>query len=494
MLFDSSKFLRWLAPRVAETRQPPQPGDVVIGLDMQGRPFEVPRPTNVNAAHALVLAASGSGKSAMISYLLSKSILFDSTLPKDDQQTILVGDPKGDTIALLIAAIAAEIPSKLSDIIYLSPFQFGIPFNLNLLASDGLPAQIRSRQVTDIVSVVSTSVGAQKSLGAGSRQTFAWLQFFLAALTVPHERANILLAADGLQSEKGQKILAASTTSPEAREYLENTKLSEELRTSCLARLQLCFGATPLQTACFSAPTALNFAEIFSSGKIVLVDLSNPTGGLISLQSLWGNLLFRFMFEYLLAQKSGTARHTRVYLDEAQTLAPVLADLAERVATVGRSLGISATYASQGAALIQDASPTLWKILSTNTPLKIIGRSNVSDSKAFSAEQAPAPGTDESISSLHTSLQSGIVGLKDREFYGFRPGGERMKFRSVDADVAGWRKAAEGRSAEIEEIKRAYGISATQPPRLTLTELAGADKRRSTATASRPTTPKSKWG
>lgn len=250
---------------------------VVLGVDEGGKPYHASLPKSGNNNHGLLMGASGAGKSILATILLAENIRADLALPPEQRTTIVYLDPKGD-LDRLRSAVAAVAPERLQDFIILNPFSdSGFPFNLNHLPLDhGVPLSVRSMQFADLVAQVSTGVGSMKHLSVGARQHDTFLHTLLGALTVPG--GSPLLAQDALASEAAQKVLAAATNNQAARAYLNETKLSDELRSSCSSRLRLAFSATELQEKILSAPSCISIDSLISPGKIVGIDLGTPPG------------------------------------------------------------------------------------------------------------------------------------------------------------------------------------------------------------------------
>ncbi|KKR49256.1 MAG: hypothetical protein UT86_C0001G0228 [Candidatus Magasanikbacteria bacterium GW2011_GWC2_40_17] len=479
------------------------PVGVVVGQTNAGAPVLWPSPSLSQASHSAVLAASGAGKTILTSLALLGEIASDNGHAKESRQGTVVLDPKGDLISTLLMGLAAELPERLSDVVYLNPFVGGFHFNLSLLALGKTPLDIRAHQIAALVAAVSTGVGSQAHLGAGARQIDVLEGTTLAALDCDHPEASVLWALDALTQKKGMGLLAKATRSRRARQFLEGASLSDELKASCSSRLRLAFAASADLERIATAPGCLSFAEIFAPGKIVLVDLGEPTGGLVSLQTFWANMFLRLATEFLMERPSPySGHHVRTVCDEAQVVAEVLSDVAERILTTGRSRGISLTVLSQGTALLADASPTLLKVIFTNTPARFVGRLAAPDAELLSRELAPGPGIDEPIGALRSRFSATVSNLPDRGFYLVLPG-KRQRFTARTANLEAWKTAAETRQAEIAQVKSRFALKNDQPARRFLSEVVGpaAAKPKAKATVAgqlSPTTPKTKpasrWG
>lgn len=483
--------------RVPGSTLAPRDG-VTLGVTDEGVAVHFPPPAPERASHATILAASGAGKTVMLGAALAGELAADPTLG-----AILV-DPKGDLGAMLIPLLARLAPGRLESLVYLDPFAGGFPFNLLRLPETTVPPSIRATQLAELVATVSTATGAQRHLGAGARQMDCLANLLLGALAVPTPGASLLYALDALTQPRGMKALAAQTTSERAKAFLLSANLSDELRASTAARLRSTLAATESLEALIAAPGCLDLAALTAPGAIVLLDLGRPTGGLQSLQAFYANVLLRLLTETLMERPSPWAgHHTRLVVDEAQVVVPVLADVAERILTTGRSRGISLVTLSQGTTLIADAAPTLLRVLFTNTPTKIVGRLAAPDAELLVREQAPTPGVDEPIARLRTRLAARIATLPDRTFLSLTPGG-RERFVSADVDLVAAAAAATAQAAAITAIKGRYALPPNAAPRSVLSgphERPLSPQRRSHGPPEAPPEPtpppspaRSRWG
>lgn len=486
----------------------PQHHELVLGHTSTGQPVFWPLPSTQAASHCVCLAASGTGKTVALGNALLMEFIRQFTpgfvgVPS----SLVVCDPKGDLVEVILQGLSALAPELLAtNVGYLCPFTHGgFGFNLNLLDLGNTPIDIRALQLADLVGSVSTG-STLKHLTVGSRQRDAFLHLILGALDTSHPQSNILWALDALVIPNGLKRLAAITRSQRAKMFLQSTRLSDELRASTASRLRTAFAATSDLERLVTANTSIQFGPLLASGQLTCIDLSSPVGGLEILQEFWASLLVRMVLDDLGARKSPwNGHHCRVAIDEAQVVAGVLSDTAERVLTQGRSKGQSLVIASQGSTLIHDASKTLLPVLLTNTPTKLIGRLAAQDAELLARSQSPGPGIDESLSATRQRFVGSVTNLPDREFYRLTPG-QRERFRSADLDLEGWAVAAEQRASELEQVKARLAVPRSSTPRVTLADVSSHRKKRKPATKKtvvheqpettrKPVRPKrSKWG
>jgi len=455
----------------------------IIGHGEKNQPVTWPMPSASQASHFMCLAASGAGKTVAIANGLAAEIARSFATKKQDQRlAVLLIDPKGDLIEALLMALCARSPEVLSAVSYLDPFSKGaFPFNLNHLALGDTPLDIRALQLADLVGQVSTAASAQKQLGIGARQVDALQQCLLGALASEHPAANVLWALDALLLPRGFERLAAVTNSERAREFLETTRLSEELKVSSGARLRSAFAATDSLERLIAAPNSIQFHTLLAPGRVCLVDLGRPFGGMAALSSFYASLLCRLAIEYLMERESPwSGHHCRLIIDEAQVVAPALFDRAEAILTTGRSRGLSLGVISQGTTLIHAASETLLKVLLTNTSLKLIGRLSASDAELLAREQAPEKGSERTLPEIRGRFVAAVTNLKDREFFRLLPG-SRVRFKTAEVALGQWKRAYEEHAPTIRSLKQALALPPDQARRLTLAEVVGDTRDSSSA-------------
>ncbi len=490
----------------------------VLGTSDDGDPVVWPTPSLERAGNVVCFGASGTGKSALIGNALAQEIARGrAELPLDRQPAALVIVPKSDFRQILEQATAAIAPATLGNLVCLNPFSStGFPFNLNRLDWGDTPVEIRAWQLSTLVAEVSTSTGLLRSgsANAGARQIDVLTNLLLAALTVDDPRANVLLAYDALMTPHGLHRLAALTSSARARSFLETTKLGDELAASCAARLRMAFAATSSLERMMGCDSCIQLADLTRAGRLCLLDLGRPFGGMPGLQIFWASLLAALAIDHALARPSPFAdgHHLRIVIDEVQIVAPVLAPRAEALLTTGRARAVSSVYISQGTALIHRASDALIPTLLTNCPTKLVGRLSAADAELLASDQTPTPGNTERPKFLRERFAAAVSNLPDRRFFHLEPG-RRRRFSSAPIDLARFEAAAEAEAARIAAAETRLALPENTPPRATLAELTPAfDRprpRRQTVRqeTARPTergaadggdlrtaTPRSRWG
>lgn len=456
----------------------------IIGHSMeQGFSVRWPMAELGKNQHSLVLGASGSGKTTLMASALVGEIsqAGATNSPNADRATsFLIVDPKNDLAQAVTQAIAATCPERLADLRYLDPFdeRFLFPFNLTKLR---LPAntsrEILALQLAGLIGEISTSQSSQKHLGTGQRQLDLLMHVVLAAIDCEHPQSSLLWAYDALTLPGGLRLLAEMTNNARARQALQSVLVSEELRCSCSSRLRTSLAATTAIEKLIAAQECIDLAELLGPGRICVVNLSQPPGGLLCLQELYANLIVRLALDHLLARTSPWTGHcTRVVIDEAQMVVPVLCGCAEATVCTGRSKGISLILLTQDLVQIAKASDTLLRTLLTNSPYKVIGRLSAASSEILAKEQAPPKGVEETIQHVRRNFVMRVSNLPDRQFYFLAPG-RRLRFVTAEVDLNAWRLAAESRSSELERAKSRLRLDNGNGPRMSLLE-ATADKQK----------------
>lgn len=458
-----------------DRRQREEDAGALLGQTEEGTAVRLPTPSLEHAGSAVCLGSSGAGKTVVICNAIAEEISRGLTsLPPEQQPATLAIIPKGDGLTALQQATAAVAPAALTNMVYLNPFSAtGFPFNLNRLELSGTPIEIRAWQLSTLVGEVSTGTGTLRSgsAGVGARQMDVNNHLLLGALTVLDPRANVMLAYDALITPRGPERLASLTTSERARGFLLSTKIGEELAASCAARLRMAFAATDSLERMIGSESCVQVSELTEPGRLCLLDLSRPFGGMPGLQIFWASLFAALAIDHALARPSPfQGHHLRLLADEFQLLAPALADRAEALLTTGRSRNVSTVLISQGTALIHRASDALIPTIMTNCPIKIVGRLSAPDAELFSRELTPIPGNTERPKFLRERFAAALSNLPDRQFYFLEPS-RRQRFTSAPIDIARWERAAEEHQAVIAAAEQRFALPASTPPRTTLAEL-----------------------
>lgn len=479
MTVDVTKAAVWWRS-VTRRPQPPPPPDstaVAVGSTEQGEPVTWPHFSREHGSHALVMGSTGSGKTVMVAAALVAEIA-----RADNDASYLIVDPsKGDLITHIVEGLATVCPERIADTFYLNPFSAtAFPFNLCHLPFGETPLDLRALQLAALVSVVSTDLGEVKHLSTGSRQLDVTMHYVLGALaTVEHHPAACVnWACDALVLPRGAEMLASITTSERARQFLTAGRLSDELRSSCAARLRLAFDSSDSVARVVSVPgQCVRFDELLGPRKICLVDLGHPPGGITTLSRFWANLFVRLAADYLMERTSPwPGHHTRICIDEAQVIAETLSDRAEAVLVGGRSRSISMVLLTQGTVLLHDASPTLLRVLLGNVTTKFLGRLSAADAELYARERAPRLGVEETIASVRQRFVTSVTNLPDRHFYRVRPG-EHRRFVSRDVDLPAWEEAAANQAALVQAMKNWLALPPATGPRVTLADVAKLPER-----------------
>ena len=462
---------RWLAGR--GRRGPELSGEgPVIGVSERGAPIHWSPPTAQAAQSIFLPAASGAGKTAMLASAVVQEAVAPQREPAQRPAYVII-DGKNDLCHAVLHGLAAADPSRLADGHWLAPFEDGFPFNLCRLSGGATPLEVRALALAQLTSRVS-QMQADGGSGSGARQLEVWTNVYHGAIDCAHPAASPLWALDALSEPRhGLKRLAAVTRSERARQFLSSAHLSEELRASCASRVRTALALTDQLEKLVAAPDCISPAELTRPGSITLVPLGNPTGGIDSLQRLYGSLVGRIIIEHLFERPSQFRghHHVRLIFDEAQVVSSVLSSYLDALLTRGRSLSLSACIITQGTTLIQQASDTIVPLLMTNAPLKIVGRLAAPDAELLARNLGPRAGIDETVAAVRSRFVVSATNLKDREFNLMRPG-ETTRFRSADVDLKGWDVAALRHADLIAAVKTRLAPQ-QNGPRITLQQATG---------------------
>lgn len=501
MLFDFTKWFAGGSQKRADVPSDEPAAGVAIGSTRDARRIFWPRPQLDTASHAIVFAASGAGKTMLVAHALVDELLAQTTKGGSrDQESMLIVDPKGDLVRAMISEIALRAPQALERASYLNPFTTGFPFNVNKIPLGKSPIDIRAASLAQLVGTISGSSGTRGDAGIGARQLDVLQHVLLGALDTDDPDASVLWALDALTMPDGLFRLGAATRSPRARAFLLGTTVGEELRVSSAARLRATFAASTVLERIIGASTTVQFSDLLAQGQIAFLDLGEPIGGTAQ-QAFYANLVVRLALEFLMERPSPwSGHHTRVVVDEAQLVAPVLADVAEHVLTTGRSRGVSLVVLSQGTALLQKASDSLLPVLLTNAPLKIIGRLAPWDAEILARGESPRRGSEAPIAAIRARFAAQVTTSLDREFYVLRPS-SRERMTAIDLDVAALSRAHRDEARNIEAMKQRLALPDTgsRAPLPSRPFKESADERAPDAAPLKPRRPRtrspgSRWG
>lgn len=461
MVVDVTRLLtplaRFVGRRTVAPARPLGAGTLVMGVGREGEPVAWPGYCQEKASHVCMFAASGAGKSVLLAQLLASEWL--AAQGGSSPSTLVVLDAKGDLIANIEAAIAAEDPAALDAVTTLDPFSDSA-FGLNLLALErSMPDDIFALVLSGLVGDVS--VAQTGGAGTGARQHHLLQAVMLGALGVDHPRASIMLARDALVAKDGLAALAEVTTNERARDLLASQKPSAELRISTAARVEGAFGMTAALERIVTATQSVSLSALLRERRALLVHVGNPTGGLQALRLTWARLLGTLILDHALARPSPySGGHLRLVFDEAQllqTLAPQLV----QVLTVGRSKSMSLVLATQSPSLLDGGDEPLLPALMGNSA-RIVGRVPARDADALAKEGRAA--------GQKALLAGALTQLRDREFVLQREGAV-SRFEAVSVDVGRWRQAEAAHAGAIAATRARVRLVAPTVPRLRLEDL-----------------------
>lgn len=501
MIVDWSKWRRSPPPPSSAERSV---GDIIYALDEHGAPVWRSRPSPAAAAHALVLGASGCGKSVREASYLARAIIWDYlNLPPHQRMCLTVVDAKGDLVELLLQALCSEapphlVPEILGHTSVVDPFSRDpsamVPLNFVHASWGDQPPGVTALMLSAIIGSASTASSSTQKVQMGGRQTELLTMAILACLTTGLREASLLWALDAIQSGN-LAALGRRSTSQRASAYLCTVEPSPELLASTAARLRMLAIYEELETSIGTPGLCISADALTQPGQITLIELGRAP--LPGLAEIFGSTLVRQVGEHLLARPNATVAQLHpslLVVDEAQVVAGAIEDIGVRMLAVGRSKSIAATVLSQSTLILQNRAPELMAAFSTNAAARSIARMSVPDCEQWVRGVAPQPGGSESLGAIRSRLLSQVATLPNREFFYLDASANiRTRARSLEVDLDAWRAAADQHSADIAAARRRWTPSGGLPNRVTLAEYLQSQRPAQSAPTTRPR-PRSKWG
>lgn len=412
------------------------------------------------SGHALVLGASGAGKTRAVAGIAMD--LFRRIAAAPGSMAVWVADHKSEFVGLLRALLAdlvRELPVEqrealLGQIVVIDPFSTSALVPLQILKSEpGVAPEVQAYDVTTLID----AVGGE---GMGVRQdAFLYHAILLGitrGMTLP-ELARIL------NDEVALVSAAVASPSAEARAYFTGERrIPQTSLEGVRARLHRLL-RLPGTRLMLGASGSVNFRELLRD-RITLVDLGSPPLGCEDIGKFWSQLLnLKFSRAIFERTQEDAARPVAAFVDEWQEGLAAGADTAdryERLLSMARSRGVSLWLISQSLAGAAKVSSTLPKVVATNTNLQMLFRGAPDDARQMAhllpvtgrcphggrAPWEPRPRSPylSRVEELQV-LQEAVSSLPDRTFYFWdRRGGHRAALvRARDVAPSGRRIAPE---------------------------------------------------
>lgn len=372
------------------------------------------------AGHALVLGATNSGKTYATAGIAGEVLRVAARDP--GAMGLAVVDHKGDLVELvrgLVARAVDELPPRLARelvdrVVVIDPFSPRALAPMQILQPErGLDPEVQAYEATTVIGRMGGELGVQQ-------EQFVYLLCLLGVtcgLTLPELHA---LTFDPLA------LAGAASRSPDASVrafFAGDRRLTSTSLSGVQARLQRIL-RLPSARLSLGARGNVSFHELLAS-KIVLVDVGSPPAGCEDIGRFWAGLLTLKLVRGIFARSvAEAARPVAVFIDEwAEGLAAGgdIAEHYERVLQLARSRGVSLWLASQSLAVAARVSPSLPRVVATNTRVQMWFTTSPEDARQMDAlpvtgrllRDAPEP-WEERSRSPYLSASEEREGLRER--------------------------------------------------------------------------------
>ncbi len=354
-------------------------------------PVILPRADVLGSGHALVLGGTGAGKTRVVGAVM-KALL--QTIAREPSSLGLwVVDHKSEMAELTVALIgelvdslpSAQANRLLDQLVIVNPFSTTalVPFQI-LQAESGVAPEDVAFEVTTLVNRLG---GAELGVKQDDLVYHLLLLGVLKQLSLPDvahllaDPATLASAAAESPSEQVRAFFGGGTRLPAASLDGVRARLNRLLR---LPSTRLMLGSS-------GAPS---FHAMLGS-KIVIVDVGSPPLGCEDLGRFWAGMFTLKVTRGVFQRRPAEARRpVAIFVDEWQEGLAAGGDVAdhyERVLSMARSRGVSLWLVSQTLAGATRVSPSLPKVVATNTQLQLLFRSSSADAHAMS-EMLPVTG------------------------------------------------------------------------------------------------------
>jgi hypothetical protein len=339
-----------------------------------------------DGGHALVLGASGAGKTRAVGAVVRSVLGWNAACPS--AIGFWLQDHKSDVVALtrcLIADMLDDLPRAAANgfidrLVVFNPFSADALVPFNVLAPE--PGVAPEAQAFEVSTVVDRMGGAT----VGVKQDDCIFHGCLLGIVHEPEPLTLVDVARLLEDPDALAATASHSPSPAVRTYFAG-KLRippaslEGVRTRLRRLLRL-----PATRLMLGSKRRLSFRDLLEE-RIVLVDLGSPPLGCEDIGRFWAGLvtlkLTRAVFERNPEEEN---RPVAIFVDEWQEGLAAGGDVAEqyeRVLSLARSRSCSFWAISQSLAGAAKVSASLPKIVSTNMNLQLLFRASPEDAHAM---------------------------------------------------------------------------------------------------------------
>ncbi|WP_329101620.1 type IV secretory system conjugative DNA transfer family protein [Streptomyces sp. NBC_01439] len=359
--------------QLAATGAIPRAGRVVARSNFPGNERLLALGVVESAQHLQVVGPTGSGKTALLTNLISQDM--------NAGRGVVLIESKGD----LFNAVLDRVPERrLSDVVLLDVSDTDYPVGWNILQGSPYVAAANIQSLFDHLYPqdargVRVRAGfyhliltLMLSKGASSPMTFA----DLAALAVPR-------GDEAAFTE--QLVRGVSHVDELSGWWSEITSLGRPQRNAyfkpLLDRIWQLTSRRSLRNIIGQSTSTVDLADIIRSGKILLVNLGRKTEGQDT-AGLLGSLLLNSVWSAVQAGASSSDRPTMLYLDEFQDFINLPISPADWCAQA-RSMGLAVTVAHQ---YLGQLSTELQAATQNNARSKVVFQTAVDEAKDFARQ------------------------------------------------------------------------------------------------------------
>lgn len=358
-------------------------------LDIEGRTFSLRLPeTEVRGGgHWLVTGATGSGKSYLTLGLIAQ-------LVRRRPSGLVVIDMKGEMAEELrtkiLPALVASLPQReavrlTERVAVIAPFDNAATPPFQVLARDpSLPIELQAHEVA---SSFGRTIGRDLGVLQSTMLKYAILLAIDAGLSLP-DVPQLLQNADFLRG------VVDRTRLPEVRAYFAERFPRERASSlaSLLSRLDSLL-MHPTLRRMLSSRGMIRFDRLLEHA-VTVIDLGGRVpAGMRELGRFFGQIIFQKLVRAIFARQvvPGTLPTTIIADEFQEMLSSEICDDFEHFLTLARSQRVLLWLLFQQAAQVERASPTLLRILRTNTNYQVMFRSSLEDARAL-AHMLPVTG------------------------------------------------------------------------------------------------------
>ncbi len=359
---------------------------IIIGNPVEAPNLSVRLPLAevAGSGHGVILGATNSGKTYAATAIARGVLAANAADP--DSIGLMVLDHKGDQAELARAAIAelidrlprAEARALIDRVVVLNPFSVAALVPMQVLEREpGVAPEIQAYDATTVINRVGGELGVQQE----QYVYFACLLGVTCGLSLP-EIQRLTYDPAALSS------CAARSPSEEVRAFFANERrLSATSLQGVQARLSRLL-RLPSARLALGARGNVSFHELLAS-RILIIDVGSPPAGCEDIARFWAGLYTLRLVRGIFARSVAEARRpVACFIDEWQEGLLAGGDIAEhyeRVLQMARSRGVSFWLTSQSFAGAARVSPTLPRVVQTNTKVQLWFASSAEDARMMTA-------------------------------------------------------------------------------------------------------------